>query len=260
VFTSGKANGTGSFGLHTESRVVMRGTRARAAVAPAVPQSLQKTRSLLVACIAQARRRLRCLVRLHFHAWHAAAVVAQLKVTAHTAFNRRFVRVRLLIQVVRHWRCLVSKQTSIRCLLFSRAWCAPPCDEMSRSGRIQRCMLRMNYHRGVAAVRSCIWHWRFIVPLSKRVTSQVQSMSWFHNSQLRDWVHGCVTAAITQAPHAPSSLPALPSSHDPPSSMLAAAASMSAVTPPRPRTTNVVVDKAKVIIEVMFPPSLIVFH
>lgn len=173
VFASGKANGTGSFGLHTESRVVMRGSRTRAAVAPTVPQSLQKTRSLLVVCIGQARARLRSVVRLYFHAWHAAAVVAELKVNAHTAFNRRFVRVRLLIQVVRQWRSLASKQTSIRCLLFLRAWCARV--TTSRSGRIQRCMLRMNYHRSVTAVRSCIWHWRFIVPLSKRVTSQVAS-------------------------------------------------------------------------------------
>lgn len=115
VFTSGKANGTGSFLLHTESRVVMRGTRSRAAAAPAVPQSLQKTRSLLVACIGQARARLRSVARMHFHAWHAAAVVADLKLTAHTAFSRRLVRVRLLIQVIRHWRSLASKQYSIRC-------------------------------------------------------------------------------------------------------------------------------------------------
>jgi hypothetical protein len=80
-------------------------------------------------------------------------------------------------------------------------------------------------------------------------------MSWFHNSQLRDWVHGCVTAAITQAPHAPSSLPSLPSpSNDTPSSkIISTAAAISAVPSPL-RHTNIVVDKTKVVIEVL-PPS-----
>ena len=114
VFTSGKANGTGSFDLHTQSRVVMRGSRARAPAVPSVPQSLQKTRCLLVVSIAQARARLRLFVRMHMHAWHAAAVVADAKVVAHTAFNRRFLRVRLLLQSIRRWRAHASKQTSIR--------------------------------------------------------------------------------------------------------------------------------------------------
>jgi hypothetical protein len=112
IFTSGRANGTGSFALHTESRVVLRGSRSRA---PAIiPQSLQKTRSLLIVSIAQARARVRALVRLHLHAWHAAAVVGDLKVVAHTAFNRRLVRIRLLFQCVRQWRSLASKSTSIK--------------------------------------------------------------------------------------------------------------------------------------------------
>ena len=114
IFTSGKANGTGSFTLHTESRVVMRGSRARTSAAPTVPQSLQKTRCLLVASIGMARARLRLLVRMHLHAWHAAAVVAELKVVAHTAFNRRLVRMRLLLQAFRKWKSSASKSTSIR--------------------------------------------------------------------------------------------------------------------------------------------------
>jgi hypothetical protein len=114
VFASGKANGTGSFDLHTQSRVVLRGSRARTSVVPSVPQSLQKTRSLLVVCIARARARLRLFVRMHLHAWHAAAVVADAKVTAHTIFNRRFLRVRLLFQSIRLWRSRAAKQTSIR--------------------------------------------------------------------------------------------------------------------------------------------------
>jgi hypothetical protein len=71
-------------------------------------------------------------------------------------------------------------------------------------------------------------------------------MSWFHNSQLREWVHGCVTAAISHPPPHPEP-PSTESGS--PSKILAAAAAASAVTPP-PRSTHVVVDKAKVIIEV----------
>jgi hypothetical protein len=53
-------------------------------------------------------------MRLHLHAWHAAAVLAELKAVAHTAFNRRLVRIRLLIQTFRRWTSRASKQTSIR--------------------------------------------------------------------------------------------------------------------------------------------------
>jgi len=232
VFTSGKANGTGSFPLHTQSRVVMRGSRSRppSTGIPTIPQSLQKTRSLVIMAIAQARARVRLFVRMHVHAWHAAAVIADLKVAAHIVFARRLVRMRMLLQAVRRWRSRASTKTS------------------TRSGCIYRSMLRMNYRRSAAAVRCCIWHWRFIVPLSKRVTSQVQSMSWFHNSQLREWVHGCVTASITHAPAAPSTLPPPPSNERvPPSKMLAAAAALA--------TTHVVTEKAKVIIEVRSLPA-----
>ena len=83
---------------------------------------------------------------------------------------------------------------------------------------------------------------------ASRVTLlQVQSMSWFHNSQLREWVHGCVTAAITQAPPSSSPLPHHHASPPPSSKLLAAAAAVATVTP---RTTQVVVEKAKVIVEV----------
>jgi hypothetical protein len=81
---------------------------------------------------------------------------------------------------------------------------------------------------------------------------QVQSMSWFHNSQLREWVHGCVTAAITQAPPSSSPLPHHHASPPPSSKLLAAAAAVATVTP---RTTQVVVEKAKVIVEVCTFPS-----
>jgi hypothetical protein len=116
-------------------------------------------------------------------------------------------------------------------------------------------MVRMNYHRSATALRSCLWHWRFIVPLSQRVSSQVQSMTWFHNSQLRDWVHGCVTAAITQVSPGPS-LVLSPSTiaPAPPSKILAAAAAISAVESQSRHTTRVVVDKAKVTIEVRISP------
>ena len=75
-------------------------------------------------------------------------------------------------------------------------------------------------------------------------------MSWFHNSQLREWVHGCVTASITQMPHAPSPLSALSPAAPSSSKMLAAAAATSAVSPPPRSTTHVVVEQAKVVIEV----------
>jgi hypothetical protein len=114
LYSSGKSNGTGSFALHTESRIALRGSRARATAVPSVPLSLQKTRSLLLLCVTHARGRLRLLVRMHFHAWHAAVVVAGVKVAAHTAFNRRFVRIRLLLQSLRLWRSRACKQTSIR--------------------------------------------------------------------------------------------------------------------------------------------------
>lgn len=114
VFASGKTNGTGCFDLHTQSRVALRSSRARAPIAPTVPQSLQRTRCLLAMCIAHARTRLRLFVRMHMHAWHAAAVVADAKVTAHTVFNRRFLRMRQLLQSIRLWRSHTSKQISIR--------------------------------------------------------------------------------------------------------------------------------------------------
>ncbi len=118
VYSSGGSNGTGSFALHTESRIALRGSRVRVPSVPTVPLSLQKTRSLLLVCIMRARSRLRLLVRMHFHAWHAAAVVAAVKVAAHTAFNRRFVRIRLLLQSMRLWRSRSSKQASIRLRLW----------------------------------------------------------------------------------------------------------------------------------------------
>jgi hypothetical protein len=81
---------------------------------PSVPQSLQKTRCLLVVSISQARARRRLFMRMHLHAWHAAAVIADAKITANIIFNRRFLRVRLLLQSIRQWRSHASKQTSIR--------------------------------------------------------------------------------------------------------------------------------------------------
>ncbi len=83
---------------------------------------------------------------------------------------------------------------------------------------------------------------------ASRVTLlQVQSMSWFHNSQLREWVHGCVTAAITQAPPSSSPLPPPNNAASPPPSSKMLAAAVATVTP---HTTQVVVEKAKVIVEV----------
>jgi len=153
----GRGRGTGSFDLHTEGRAVMRGSRARAAAATTIPQALHKTRALIIMCIAHARTRLRVHARMHLHAWHAAAVVSDLKVAAHTAFGRRLLRVRVLLQALRCWRSRAAKKASVK------------------GGCVHRSMVRMNYRRTLAAARSCLWRWRVVVPLSKRVTSQVHS-------------------------------------------------------------------------------------